>query len=80
MEICDKDDEFKARILPRPNGLRFDGLIKPSGRDKDDYRTGLNVRPDQKQKADGGNTMPEGGWVNLKDKFIIYFLIYGVIK
>ena len=50
MEICKRDDEFKARILPRPNGLRFDGLIKPSGRDKDDYRTGLNVRPDQNEE------------------------------
>ena len=25
-------------------------FYKPSGRDQDDYRTGLNVRPDQNQK------------------------------
>ena len=48
--ITSRDDEFKARILPRPNGLRFDGLIEPSGRDQDDYRTGLNVRPDQNEE------------------------------
>ena len=78
MEICKRDDEFKARILPRPNGLRFDGLIKPSGRDQDDYRTGLNVRPDQNEELKVATQCLKANGSIQKDKFIIFFLINGV--